>query len=85
MPKVEEDAAGMRKPKSYKRYLGDKLPDLVNKLKDEGVEQNEIRNHVEKVVSKSIDKSKTNLRSNVGQILQKGELINRGDLAHSYN
>lgn len=71
-------AAGGRIPKTYKRYLGDKLPQLINKMAREGSSIDDIKRHVETKLNKSIDKVVRN-RSKVGEILTTGDVRTKGD------
>ena len=53
----DEAPAGQRIPKTYKRYLGDKLPILISKMRQEGSSIEDIRKQMDARLFKSIDKS----------------------------
>ena len=49
--------AGQRIPKTYKRYLGDKLPMLISQMRQDGSSIEDIRKQMDARLFKSIDKS----------------------------
>mmetsp|Transcript_5777 Transcript_5777/g.9900 ORF Transcript_5777/g.9900 Transcript_5777/m.9900 type:complete len:256 (-) Transcript_5777:30-797(-) len=59
--------AGMRIPKDFKRTLGDKIPELIEKMRGEGRSEKEIREAVQAKKSKSVEKYGN--KSKVGLVL----------------
>ena len=54
---TDVEPAGQRIPKTYKRYLGDKLPMLISQMRQEGSSIDDIRKQMDARLSKSIDKT----------------------------